>query len=522
MNASGPLAALTPHRIIMTVVFVGALAAGWAMLPGDNERIAMLQSDGHSREALAILEEEYKNGDRRYRTLYQMQLLYESEGNIGKAREVLEAMVLERPRDITIRNRLAQFYKSAEDKKTYAAALKSQIDLKYSEPACRELVALLRSDGRYDEEQSALQSCKQKGYRKPDDLSRLAELVATDGDSAQATALLKSIDDLKRLKSTRERYQLLTLLLEQDLPKEAERRALRWIKASKDDTLSIGLIEILAHSKHPASAIEVAKDSGAPGDSISLTVAERLIEQAQVVPAQLYLKGWLDKSLLNHESLALRFVEAAMAVSDPTTALLGARKYGLERLPPSMLTRLAAQLSNAGLAASASEVFKAAGSEAAPVNPEAQKPVAVVVPDGPVTDERNASPARRNTAGKAVPVSLQPAASDPLDVWRRTLWFKMSDDAARRAQALGLTQPTQGSSAGPSATNRGGRGGIEVRSEQRSLGSAKFLNKTSRVLQRTKRIRSLGRKTRPQKDTNHAGQLIVPAPAPVLKPQPYP
>ncbi len=519
MTANGPYAAFTPHRIIMTVIFIGALAVGWAMLPGDNERVAMLEKDGHSREALTILESEYKRGDRRYRTLYQMQSLYESEGDVGKARTLLEAMVSERPRDAAIKSRLAQFYKSTEDRKAYVGALRSQIDLRYSEAACRELVALLRSEGRYDEEQAALQQCKQKGYRKPDDLARLAELVATDGDSAQAATLLKSIDDLKRLKSTRERYQLMTLLLEQDQPKEAERRALRWIRGSKDDSLSIGLIDILAHSKYPGSAIEVAKDSGAPGDSISLTVAERLIEQAQLVPAQLYLKGWLDKSQLNQEAVALRFVEAAINAGDPATALLGGRKYGLERLPAPLLARLALMLSNAGMSADANEVQKAAGPEAALAS-ETRKPDVAAVPEVSISEARTSQSTGRNTAGRAGPVNVLPIAPDPLDIWRRSLWTKMSDDATRRAQALGLAAPAQNSSSGALAASRNGHLTSDARSEQRPVGSAKFLNKTSRVLQRTKKIRSLRHKPRPQRDTNRPSQLVAPAAAPVLKPQP--
>lgn len=521
MSGNGSLAALKPHRIIMTVIFLGALAAGWAMLPGDNERVAMLESDGHSREALTILEAEYKQGDRRYRTLYQMQALYESQGDIANARALLEAMVADRPRDAALKNRLAQFYKSSEDRKAYVEALRSQIALKYSEPACRELIAILRSEGRYDEEQAALQICKQKGYRKPDDLSRLAELVASGGDIVQATALLKSIDDLKRLKSPRERYQLMTLLLEQDQPKEAERRALRWIKSSKDDNLSIGLIDILAHSKYPASAIEVAKDTGAPGDSISLTVAERLIERAQLLPAQLYLKGWLEKSEFNQEGVALRFIEAAMTAGDPATALAGARKYGLERVPAPLLSKLAGVLSNAGMAADAKEMLKAAGSDAQPPPDETPKPSVAVLPEAATADDSLAPSNGRNRAGRAGPIATPPALQDPLDIWRRSLWNKMSDDATRRAQALGLTQPVQ-NTAGSAAGNRPQHSNVEAHGEPRNAGSAKFLNKTSRVLQRNKKIKSLRHRPRPHRDANRPIQSNGGGQTPVLKPQPYP
>ena len=48
---------LRPHLLIMAVVFAGALGVGYLLLPDDNERIAMLERDGHDRQALEILEQ---------------------------------------------------------------------------------------------------------------------------------------------------------------------------------------------------------------------------------------------------------------------------------------------------------------------------------------------------------------------------------------------------------------------------------------------------------------------------------
>ena len=482
MNPSVGLASFAPHRILMAVIFGGALLAGFAILPGANERVAMLERDGHGREALAILEHEYASGDRRYRTLYQMQALYESEGNVSKARELLEAMAAANPRDASIRGRLVVFYKNAQDETAYIRALKEQIDLKYSEGACRELIATERSAGDFAKEQMALQQCRQRGYRRPDDLSRLAELVAAGGDSPQAVAILRSIDDLKRLKTVRERYRLLSLLLEQDQPKEAERRAVRWIRGSKDDGLAIGLIDTLARSKFPASAMEVAKDVGAPGDSVSLTVAERLIERSQMVPAQLYLKGWLDRAQLVQESVAARFVEASLSAGDPATAAKGARKFGLERLNAPLLERLAADLSNAGFFSEAEEMQKAAG---APPPPKAAGS------DGGANSTSGTGPngAQVKPTDGAGPRRVIPAAlatQDPLEPWRRSLWTKLSDDAFRRGQALGLAPPFPGTTPEPIGPGRG-HGRAETKSEQRPGNSAKLLKKTTRVLQRTDR-----------------------------------
>ena len=514
MKTSAGWAMLSPHRVIMAMIFAGALMVGVAILPGANERVAMLERDGHSRDALKILETEYAHGDRKYRTLYQMQALYENEGDLPKARQLLEAMAVANPRDAALRGQLTLFYKNAQDQPAYIAALKTQIDTKYSESACRELIALLRSQGDYAAEQSALQQCRQRGYRRPEDLSRLAELVAADGDGAQAATILRSIDDLKRLRSGRERYQLLTLLLEQDQPNEAERRALRWIKGTKDDGLAIGLIDTLAHSKFPNLAIAVAKEAGSPGDSVSLTVAERLIERSELVPAKLYLNGWLtgwkEKSQAPQEGLAGRFVEAALNAGDPATALKGARKFGLVAVSPALLERLATELTNAALTTDAAEVRKAAGLEEQP-QPSMREDASGNTGDALTPDPQSAA----IEPAQSAPNQSNTARADQLEPWRRSLWAKMSDDALRRGQALGLA-PMQPVTIEPFPSR--GRGG--QRAEQRQSASSKLLKKTNRVLQRTKRIRSL--RHRPRSGARPGASGLTSAPNQPAKDNPYP
>jgi hypothetical protein len=516
---SGSLASglFSPHRLILGAIFAGAIAAGWVMLPGQNERVAMLERDGHSREALTILESQYDAGDRRYGTLYQMQALYESEGNVAKARDVLQTMAGQRPRDAGLKRRLAQFYKATQDEAAYHDALRAQIELRYSETACRDLIAALRLKGDYTAEQAALQRCRQKGYRRAEDLSRLAELVAVDGDAAQAAALLRSIDDLKRLRTSQERYQLLTLLLEQDQPKEAERRALRWIRSSKDDQLAVGLIDILARSKFPASAIEVAKDAGEPGDPISLTVAERLIEQAQAGPARLYLNGWLDKSKIGDISTALRFVEAALAVQDPAAAMEGARKFGLDRLPAPVLAVLASALDRRGMSTDASAVRDASARrpEGGVSTPPAAA-VAAAEPSEPGT-EPPAPVAKSAWTNLEKPALRRTALPDPLEPWRKSLLTKMTDDAQRRVQSRTFGPPSPAVAA-PHRTRHTssfarGRG---ARTDNKVSG-AKLLKKTEKVLQRTKINRDLKLKRRPLKDrgkpqgSKTEGQTVKPA-----------
>ncbi|NOT69836.1 MAG: hypothetical protein HOP09_00745 [Hyphomicrobium sp.] len=510
MNARALLPAIRPDRLIMAIVFAGAIIGGWVLLPGENERVAMLERDGHSAEALAILEQQVNGGDRRYRTLHQILALYENEGNVGKAQAILEDMVKERPRDAALKRRLAQFYKNSQKDGAYIATLHDIIDLRYSESTCRELIGRLRFKGDAAAEQQALQRCRQKGYRRPEDLSRLAELVAADGDKIQAAALLKSIDDLKRLKTTRERYQLLQLLVEQDQPKDAERRALRWIRSAKDDAMAIGLIDLLARSKFPDSAIEVAKDSGSPGDSISLTVAERLIEKTQSGAAILYLRGWLERAQGVEPETAVRFVDAALAAGDARTALKGARQFGLAQLPEQTLRTLAAALDGVAAKAEADEVRGAMTDGAPPGTSQAPAGAAAagVLTGAQAPLDPQAGPGRGPLASRSRTVLLV----DPLDQWRRSLHASMTTDAQRRMQALFVgPKPPPGYVSG----NADGRG-RDARAGARG-GGAKLLKKTSRVLQRSKKLSTLRAKRRFAKQPNGLpspkGQLPLGQPA---------
>ena len=112
--AHGWMAAHSPiraHVFVMGLLFGTALVVGYALLPGDSERIAMLERDGKTREARQILEAGFGNGDRRQRTLFQLQGLYESAGNLPKTREMLELLAERRPRDTAVQRHRGQFYK---------------------------------------------------------------------------------------------------------------------------------------------------------------------------------------------------------------------------------------------------------------------------------------------------------------------------------------------------------------------------------------------------------------------------
>ena len=341
----------TPHRwmlparsIVMATMFLGAIVLAWAILPGDVERIAMLERDGKGRQVLAILERRFADGDRSQRTLYQLQQHYEHFGDLAKSRTMLETLAAQRPNDVQVQRRLALFYKQTQDAPAYVAALRRQLDLRYVEAACRELIGLLRQQGDFDLERNTIQDCRNRGYRRPDDLIRLATLLTEDGDIGSAIGLLRSADDLRRLKTQHERLRLFGNLVAIDQPREALRRAVRWLRGTRQEEFADLLIDQLVLANKHDIALDLVREVGLPGDAVSLSVGELMLMKDQDDAARAYLRGWLERARLTSPAMVSRFIRASLDASDPETAMKAAQRYGLQRVPQNDLERLSDML----------------------------------------------------------------------------------------------------------------------------------------------------------------------------------
>ena len=407
-----------PHLIVMSVIFAGALLLGYLVLPGANERIAALERDGQNREALRILEGRFDQGDRSQRTLFQLQRLYEHFGALDKARRTLEMLAEQRPKDPQVQRQLVQFYKLTQDEKGYIAALEAQLATRYSETACKTLIGLHRGNGDFSAEQRITAECRTKGYRRPDDIIRFAYLVAADGNLAEASVLLRSVDDRRRLKIDRDRLMFFTALLEAGQAVEAQRRATRWLKGTRDDALVLLLIDNLAKENRHDLAIDLAREVGTPGDGVSLAVAELMLDRDQGVAARSYLKGWLEAARLRDADVTQRFVAAALDADDPELAYRGAAAFGLKRLGQGELVALAEALGAIGQIRPFQEVREAIDPAMLKENPLLAAAIEA--------DRGAPEPARQ---------LLSRVQVDGLDEWRLALWAKLMEQTGRRATA---------------------------------------------------------------------------------------
>ena len=409
---------LPPHLVVMGAIFLGALGVGYVLLPDDNERIAMLERDGHDKQALEILEQRFAAGDRNQRTLFQLQNLYEERGDLPRARRMLELLAAARPRDANVQRHLAEFYRSTQDEAGYIRALETRLSNRYSQPVCKELIGLYRRAGAYEDEQRTIRACRIKGYRRPDDIIRLAHLVAADGKLAETAVLLKSVDDRRRLRGDRDRLLLFAALLEAGNAEEAKRRAGRWFKGSKDRGLVLQIIDTLADQNRHDLALDLAREVGKPGDSISLAVAELMLDRDQIVAAASYLRGWLETAKLVDPDIVARVVHAALDAEDPMLAYLAGELYGLKRLTQPDLVALAEALS----AIDEKAAFQA---------------VKAVIAPGQLKDNALLAAAVEVDLGKPEPARqlLSRVQVKALDEWRLALWARLMTSTGRRATA---------------------------------------------------------------------------------------
>lgn len=425
-----------PHRIVMVFLFAGAVAAGWALLPGYAERVAMLEQDGHSREALSILEARFLAGDRSYRTLFNLEGLYNQEGRIADARTVLQEMLHARPWDASVRARLVKFYQGVHDDQGEISALGQLIETKYSEDACRELVKLLRIKGNFEREKEALLRCRQKGYRGADDLARLADLLAVEGKTFDAAGILSAIDDVDRLTEPRERFRLAALLLHLGQLKEAERRALTWLRAEGSEEFAVDLVELVAKS-HPDVALTIARQAGTRGDAVSLTIADRLVDMGQMKAAALYLKGWIDGADLSEASTIEHFVTSAVAAQDAELAFSVANTFGLQRLPTSVLNGLTDGSLEAGRFAAVAELQRIISTRRGENTDRIARAAAIPPPSAANAVEGSAAPGGSENGRRSQSIAASPGA---LDLWQRNL-FKTAVEQAQKVRVAAVYGP---------------------------------------------------------------------------------
>ncbi|NOU08199.1 MAG: hypothetical protein HOO99_18650 [Hyphomicrobiaceae bacterium] len=431
VNSAPPSGVLTwllrPHVALMSLIFFAALVVGWFVLPGEDERIDALERDGQAARALDLLEGRFSRGDRRQRTLVQLQRFYVANGDTQKLRQVLELLAEQRPRDLYVFRQLAQLYRQVQDEPSQIKALNSQLAIRYSDPVCNRLIGLFRHNGDFAAEQATLKQCRAAGYRKPSDLVRLAFLEAADGNIPEAAKIMAAVDDRRWLRDGRDRLMLFETLLDVKRPEEALRRGTRWLKGQPDEELALDFVSRFVQITRNDLALQLARDVGTPGDAVTLAVGEILVEQTQLSAARAFLAGWFEGATAMSTETATRFVSAAIDAGDPVLALRAAERQGMSTLSQAELASLAESLAAAGNGPAFDKVTKE-------LQPETVISFALVAAAIEIRQGRM-EPARQ---------ILTSVRTDELDERRLLAFERIVDQLGRpRTPAITLREPTR-------------------------------------------------------------------------------
>lgn len=428
---------LKPHLVVMLAIFAGAGISGAVLLPGDAERVAMLERDGDNVRALELLERRYDAGDRSQRTLYQLEQLYQHFGKLDKARVMLEELAQSRPRDLVLQRRLVKFYRDTHNGDAYLSGLSRLVSQRHPEAACRELIAQLRLIGQYVREREVIERCRMKGYRRSSDIVRLAELENASGNKGRATALLRNVDDGKGLQGSRERLMLAALLIDAGATDETSRRGERWIMSEQEGRFADTLLAFLSHRHAYDVAMEVAGRIGRPGDSLSLWVAEIMLDRDQASAARAYLRGWIRTAKLTDQALGSRFIDAALAADDPDLALQAAHRIGLQNLSEKDLVQIAEALGATGRRDEFELVRTALSADTIVAHPLLSAMVHL-----------------NNGAKSATRDILHTMSSETLDTWRLALWARLMRETGSGAFADARLRAMGALKAAPRTTHR--------------------------------------------------------------------
>ena len=255
---------------------------------------------------------------------------------------------------------------------------------------------------------------------------RLASLLAVEGDLGFAVGLLRSADDLRRLKGEAERLRLFGILLILYQPREALRRAVRWVRGQRNEVFIDLLVDQLVLANRADTALALVREVGTPGDPIALMAGELMLALGQQAAARTYLRGWLENARVTNSPIAARFIRAALDASDPELAFAGAQQFGLARVPQAEI----ALMSEAMVAADRLEQVEALRQF---MRPETQVAQSQPRPGA----RRPGTPVRRT--GPTQPAMSEPARE--LEGWRLALWTRLMTAPAPGSPAVSGIDP---------------------------------------------------------------------------------
>jgi tetratricopeptide (TPR) repeat protein len=301
------------NKVPVVASFICAVSAaiiGYVMIPGESEKIAMLVRDGHAELALQRANELVAGGDREPTLLLQAFMLNERAGEYGRAVEMLDAYMEQRPDDAAAWRKAAEAFDESGQSELLRNALENVVRLTRDPAAAGKLSAIYRLRGDEENELRVLSVPEVAGLADVDAV-RFAQLLVARGRTAEAISALEPIDEKSSGLPDEARIQLFTALIDQRDYKEAADRALAWQKDKKGAALQDVFVGYLLRAGADEQALRLATTQSVVTDPKSMTHAAQLFfQEGRYDIVDEVVRGWLAyASKLPAEKLDAYFAE---------------------------------------------------------------------------------------------------------------------------------------------------------------------------------------------------------------------
>jgi tetratricopeptide (TPR) repeat protein len=327
MKLKGP-----PYRTLLIAFALAASAAAVLTLPGEREKIALHERDGKISDALGHVSGRLSAGKHDAHLLDAAVRLHLRLGDLDAAVAAAELHAAAFPDNLAAQIRLLDLLRDRGQHERYLALAKRVYDRWQAPQILRDLLDLYRLRQHLDAEVRLLELATGIGQAMAADIERLGMIKAAQGDYAAALQLLNDADGTRDGIDRSARFTLLHLLLEQDRPDEATRRAMKWLATNPDDAAAAQFCADLALSGHVARAVTITRQINRPESEIYVACVERVSRRGEAGIAADLLLAWVAENRSASAQTVDRFVRVALTVGRPDLALAfqsGAKSYAL-------------------------------------------------------------------------------------------------------------------------------------------------------------------------------------------------
>jgi tetratricopeptide (TPR) repeat protein len=305
-----------PLSLAILGLVVGAGLGAVILMPGDLERVTMLERDGEIEAAARLANALYDRGDRRNALLGRVFELNHAVGDAARADRALREYLAGSPNSARTLRKAAEFFELEQDLDGAISAWNQLLKLVPTAAVVDKLARLYRLHGRFDDERQLLQAHRTR--LDGELLTRLGGLLGQKGEVLEAIAALRIADDTQPDQFEHYGGLLFDLLMRAGAAGEAARRAQRWASQSSDIYARIPMVLRLAEDGHSAQAIALAgianAGAGISGDQARHAAVWALMERGYLGLAGDLLETLSDASVTRATRSAIAgYIERAVA-----------------------------------------------------------------------------------------------------------------------------------------------------------------------------------------------------------------